>query len=150
MKCNVDYVLREMTINDYDYVYPLWEQIEGLSLEESDTKEAMAIYLNRNRGLCFVACVGDEIVGTLLCGHDGRRGILRHLAVKKEFRRRGIARALVSESVSALAREKIRKCNTYVLDTNAEGLLFWKHLGWYMLEDNYRTLQTSTRQNGWT
>jgi ribosomal protein S18 acetylase RimI-like enzyme len=143
----MEYVLREMTIHDYDDVWRLWKLSEGLSLEEeSDTREAIAIYLRRNRGLCFVACVGDEIVGTVLCGHDGRRGILRHLAVKKEFRRRGIARALINESLSALAKEGIRKCNTFVMDANTEGRLFWEHMGWCMLEDDYRTMQVSTRQ----
>lgn len=142
----MDYVLREMTIDDYDDVWRLWEQAEGLSLEEADTREAMAIYLNRNPGLCFVACIGDKVVGTVLCGHDGRRGILRHLAVKKEFRHRGIARALINKSLSALAKEGIRKCNTYVMDTNTEGRLFWEHMGWHVLEDNYRTMQISTRQ----
>ena len=146
MRRSMAYVLREMTIDDYDDVWRLWEQTEGLSLEEADTREAMAIYLNRNLGLCFVACVGDKIVGTVLCGHDGRRGILRHLAVKKEFRHRGIARALINKSLSALAKEGIRKCNTYVMDTNTEGRLFWEHVGWHVLEDNYRTMQISTRQ----
>jgi hypothetical protein len=53
------YSVREMTINDYEKVYSLWKQAEGLTLEESDTREAIALYLGRNPGLCFVAIVSS-------------------------------------------------------------------------------------------
>jgi GNAT superfamily N-acetyltransferase len=136
-----------MTMDDYGEVYRLWKKAEGISLEESDTREAISIYLNRNRGLCFVACIGDQIVGTVLCGHEGRRGILRHLVVKREFRRKGIARALLNKCLSALAKEGIKKCNTFVEDANVEGRRFREHMGWFVLEDNYRTLQILTPQD---
>jgi putative acetyltransferase len=88
--------------------------------------------------------MGDQIVGTVLCGHEGRRGILRHLVVKKEFRRKGIARALTKECLLALEKEGIKKCNTFVEDTNLEGRRFWEHMGWSVLEDSYRTMQIRT------
>jgi GNAT superfamily N-acetyltransferase len=91
-----------------------------------------------------VAVVENGIVGTVLCGHDGRRGILRHLAVKPAFRKKGIARALVKKSLDALGGQGIRKCNLYVEDYNPAGLQFWEHLGWRRLKDDYRTLQTLT------
>lgn len=143
----MDYNIREMTIDDYDEVYHLWEQTEGLSLEEGDSREDIKIYLNRNQGFCFVACVDVRIIGSVLCGHEGRRGILRHLAVKREYRGKGFARALINESLSALYKDGIKKCNTFVLDENVDGRRFWEHMGWYVLEDNYRTVQTSTFQD---
>jgi ribosomal protein S18 acetylase RimI-like enzyme len=141
---NMSYTIRQMKIGDYTRVYALWKETEELSLEESDSKESLGIYLRRNRGFCFVACDGDQIIGTILCGHEGRRGILRHLAVGRNCRHRGIARALIKQCLSALARAGIRKCNTFVLDGNEEGKRFWENMGWYGLEDNYRTLQTPT------
>jgi predicted N-acetyltransferase YhbS len=92
----MDYSVREMTIDDYGEVYHLWEQTEGLSLEEGDSRDAIKIYLRRNQGFCFVACVQGRVVGTVLCGHKGRRGILRHLAVTRECRGKGIARGLIN------------------------------------------------------
>ena len=142
----MDFSIREMTIDDYDQAYRLWVQTEGLSLGESDCKEGISLYLRRNPGLCFVATVGKDIAGTILCGHEGRRGILRHLVVKSNFRRKGIARSLVNECLCALGRDGIKKCNTFVDDTNAEGRRFWEHLGWHVLEDNYRTMQSVTTQ----
>ena len=143
----MDYSIREMTIDDYDEVYHLWEQTEGLSLEEGDSREAIEIYLNRNQGLCFVAYADDQIIGTVLCGHEGRRGTLRHIAVKRGYRGKGIARALIKQSLSALSKDGIKKCNTFVMDENVEGLRFWEHIGWYVLEDNYRTMQILTIQD---
>lgn len=142
----LDYKIRQMTMADYSGAYSLWKRTEGLSLEESDSREAMAIYLGRNRGFCFVACKGDRVIGTILCGHEGRRGIVRHLAISRKYRQRGVARTLISRCLSALGKAGIRKCNTFVLDTNTEGRSFWEHMGWYLLEDNYRTLQTPTAQ----
>jgi ribosomal protein S18 acetylase RimI-like enzyme len=141
---NMDYNIREMTIGDYDEVYHLWELTEGLCLEEGDSREDIGIYLRRNRGLCFVACADDQIIGTVLCGHEGRRGILRHLAVKCGYRGKGIGRALIKQSLLALSKAGIKKCNTFVMDDNVEGRSFWEHIGWYILEDNYRTFQIPT------
>lgn len=140
----MNYMIREMRIDDYEDVYRLWEQTEGLTLEESDSREDIEIYLRRNQGLCFVVCSDDRIVGTVLCGHEGRRGILRHLAVKRKSRDQGIARALVNKCLSSLANQGIKKCNTFVLDKNVWGRRFWEHMGWYVIEDNYRTMQIPT------
>jgi ribosomal protein S18 acetylase RimI-like enzyme len=96
--------IRQITVADYEAVYGLWAQTEGMSLGDDDTRERIAFYLARNPGLCFVAAVNGAIVGTVLCGHEGRRGILRHLAVEPTFRRRGIASALVNKCLVALAR----------------------------------------------
>jgi N-acetylglutamate synthase len=140
----MSYNIRDMTLDDYSDVCRLWEQTEGMGLEEDDSREAIAIYLRRNQGLCFVACVDGKIVGTVLCGHEGRRGILRHLAVTSDFRKKGVARALVNKCLAALGEQGVRKCNIFVLDENVEGLRFWDRMGWYRLPDNYRTLQILT------
>lgn len=141
------FTIRAMKMEDYSRVRRLWKETEGLSLEESDSKEAIAVYLKRNRGFCFVACFGDLIVGTILCGHEGRRGFLRHLAVRKTYREKGIARRLIARGLSALAQAGIRKCNLFVLNTNVDGRGFWEHMGWYGLEDNFRMMQITTMKS---
>lgn len=130
-----------MALDDYPSVIAIWRQSEGLSLTEDDEEGGIALYLRRNQGLCFVALVDGQTVGTVLCGHDGRRGILRHLAVLREHRRRGIGRRLVGAALAALCAEGIRKCNLYVLDENPDGLRYWKNLGFQQLDDSFRTLQ---------
>jgi N-acetylglutamate synthase len=138
------YKIRQMKIADYPKICSLWEKSEGLYLDESDSLEAISLYLRRNRGICFVACEGEKIIGTVLCGHDGRRGILRHLAVDSKHRHKGIALELVNRSMSALANAGIRRCTAFVLDENVKGLGFWQHIGWRILEYNFRMLQAPT------
>ena len=111
-------------LSDYENAYSLWESTEGICLDEEDTLEAIDIYLKRNKNLCFVAMIENKLVGTILCGHEGRRGILRHFAVTPEFRNKGIAKKLVYKCRNALANEGIRKCDTYVLKSNDKGLNF--------------------------
>ena len=134
-----------MSLDDYDSVYRLWSTAEGMSLGDDDNREGIALYLLRNPKSCFVALDGAEIVGVALCGHEGRRGILRHLAVRQEYRRRGIAASLVQSCFEALVAEGIKKCNIFVMDDNGAGMEFWEHIGFYRLEDNYRTLQHGTQ-----
>ena len=140
MNCKI----RRMTLRDYAAVHRLWLQAEGMSLTGDDNREGIALYLRRNRGLCFIATSENQLIGTVLCGHDGRRGILRHLAVRKEFRKQGIALRLAQKSLTALAGQGIQKCNLYVMDYNVTGLRFWKHIGFHLIADDYRTLQIGT------
>ncbi len=140
----MDYTIRQMTMGDYDEAYRLWTTADGICLDEEDRLEGIARYLLRNQGLCFVAIADDRLAGTVLCGHEGRRGILRHLVVAPEFRGNGIARELISRCRAALAREGIRKCNTFVLDSNTAGRQFWRHVGWHLLDDDFRVMQMPT------
>ena len=130
----MDYHLRDMTIDDYDSVVQLWRRTEGIILSDSDKREPMRRFLERNPGLSSVAYVGDELVGAVLCSHDGRRGYLHHLAVDTQFRRRGIGSALVQRSLEALSGERIAKCNIFILERNKDGIAFWQRNGFTLLE----------------
>jgi ribosomal protein S18 acetylase RimI-like enzyme len=127
--------LRAMTPADYDAVLALWQSSEGIGLNESDTREAIAAYLVRNPGFSLVAEVKGVIVGALLCGHDGRRGYLHHLAVASPHRRRGLGRTLVDESIARLRAQGITKCNIFLFANNAAGRAFWLRQGWAPRED---------------
>jgi len=136
--------IRLMTVDDYEDVYALWSTSDGMNLGEEDSRAGIALYLERNPGCCFVGTEGGRLVGTALCGHDGRRGILRHLAVHQDARGRGLGKQLVRACLEALAAAGISKCNVSVMDSNAAGLCFWQHLGARVLEYDWRTLQLAT------
>lgn len=123
-------IYREMVFSDYDAVTRLWRGSEGLVLRDVDAPEPIARYLARNPGLSFVAVEGDEVVGAVLCGSDGRRGYLQHLAVAPALRRRGIGRQLVRRSIAALAERGVLKCHLMVLSENAAARAFWASIGW--------------------
>jgi ribosomal protein S18 acetylase RimI-like enzyme len=143
-----DCVIDEMNIRDYDEVAGLWRRSEGIGLHDStDSRQGVAEYLRRNPGLSFVCRREGKLVGAVLCGHDGRRGYLHHLAVQHDRRRQGIARALVAKCLEKLGAIGIEKCNIFLFSNNKAGEEFWKHLGWKERAD-LKVLQIST--NGTT
>ena len=126
MRC----VIKPMTLADYDEVFSLWQNSKGVGLSESDTRPAVASYLKRNRGMSFVVRDGKRLVGAVLCGHDGRRGYLHHLAVADSHRRKGIGTKLVTRCLAELKRLDIPRCNIFLYAGNADGERFWKTSGW--------------------
>ena len=123
-------IMRALTLADYEAVRRLWQDTEGVGLNESDSRENIALFLARNPSLSRVAVCADEIVGAVLCGHDGRRGYLHHLAVAKAHRKLGLGRQLVESCLADLARQGISKCNIFLFADNVVGEAFWRHNGW--------------------
>jgi ribosomal protein S18 acetylase RimI-like enzyme len=107
-----------MQISDYDAVMKLWRDCEGLSLRDADSASGVEKYLERNPGLSFVALDGTRIVGSIMAGHDGKRGYIQHLAVGEELRGLGVASELVGRCLSALKSQGIEKSHVHVLKDN--------------------------------
>jgi len=107
----------------------LWQKSEGVGLSAADEPHALAAYLLRNPGLSLVALLGEQVVGTVLCGHDGRRGFLHHLVVAAGQQRQGIGRRLLARSLAALQQAGIQKCHLLVFKSNAPGRAFWQAVG---------------------
>lgn len=139
--------IRAFRISDHPQVRVLWEKSEGVGLNESDTREAVGRYLKRNPGMSLVATAGRRVVAAVLCGHDGRRGYLHHLAVARRWRRRGLGRLLVDRCLASLAAEGIDKCNLFLFSDNAEGKAFWRRIGWSVRAD-LRLVQRATSGGG--
>ena len=133
-------IVRVFHVEDYDAVLALWRRTEGVGLNESDTRSAIAAYLRRNPRFSFVAEKDGRIVGAVLCGHDGRRGYLHHLAMAKRNRQRGIGRQLVNACLAKLRKAGIQKCNIFIFANNAAGMKFWAHTGW-KLRTELRVMQ---------
>jgi putative acetyltransferase len=136
--------LRAFELRDYEKVRGLWEGMPGIGLNESDTRPAIALFLRRNRGFSLVATAGGILVGAVLCGHDGRRGYLHHLAVLQEWRRRGTGRRMVEACLERLAAAGIPKCNIFLFADNTRGRAFWRRNGWMVRED-LKVMQRPTR-----
>ena len=135
--------IRVMTIDDYEAVHALWMTIHGFSIRSiDDSEEGVRQFLQRNPGLSVVAVNSDdEVVGAILCGHDGRRGFIQHACVSPDFRRRGIGRKLVHRALAALKAEQITKVALVAFKKNEGGNAFWAEEGFTLRDDlNYRNL----------
>jgi ribosomal protein S18 acetylase RimI-like enzyme len=121
---------REFSIEDYDATLQLWQRVEGLEVAEGDDKEGVAQFVARNPGLSRVAIDEGKLVGVVMCGHDGRRGHIYHLAVDHAYRRYGLGKRLVQECLDGLRRVGVIRAIILVADNNLGGAEFWKRSGW--------------------
>jgi putative acetyltransferase len=122
--------IRAMTFADYRAALELWQNSEGLGLSDADSEEGIGAFLERNPGFSAVA-LNDSgaLIGAVLCGHDGRRGCLYHLAVDRAYRKRGVATRLLAWCLERLAAERIQKCNIFLYADNTAGAAFWERAG---------------------
>lgn len=129
----MELAIKSFTIEDYEPVINLWHETDGIVLSDTDEMEPMKIFLHRNPGLSLVAYIENTLAGVILCSHDGRRGYLHHLAVKKEYRNQKIGSTLVKKCLKKISEEGIKKCNIFILDENDKGMKFWEKNGFKIL-----------------
>jgi len=120
-----------MAVDDLEAVAVVWNATEGVGMNESDGPEQLRGFLDRNPGLSLIARDGSRLVGAVLCGHDGRRGFLYHLAVLTDYRKRGLGRAMVDRCLKSLSMLGLLRCNILIYVDNHSGEQFWKKAGWY-------------------
>lgn len=126
---------REFRIRDYDAAVQLWRGADGIEVAEGDLRQDVTSYLTRNPGLSRVAEKNSRIIGAVLCGHDGRRGFIYHLAVDPAYQRQAIGGRLVDECLAALRLAGIKRALILVAADNAMGMAFWRSQGWEDVPD---------------
>ena len=130
---------RLMDIADYEQAYDLWILCGNGLNDKDDSREGIEKYLKRNPSTSFVATCDGRVVGVILCGHDGRRGIIQHACVSPDCRRLGIGNRLVELALEALKDEGINKVLLVAFKKNEGGNAFWEAQGFTLREDlNYR------------
>ena len=130
----IDIETRVFSLGDYDVAIELWKKVDGLDVAEGDDRETIRRFLERNPGLSRVATDGSTIVGAALCGHDGRRGYIYHLAVDPAYQGRQLGKRLVEECLAGLRRAGLERANILVAKDNPRGRDFWRRTGWEDLD----------------
>lgn len=135
----MEFNIRAMEIGDYAFVFDLWSSINGFGIRSvDDSEDGLARFLGRNPSTSIVAEMNGKIVGSVLCGHDGRTATFYHVCVREDYREHGIGRAMVSSAIQALREEKINKVNLIAYKDNEIGNHFWSSEGWNRRDDlNY-------------
>lgn len=132
-------ILRTMTLEDYYQVHKLWTGIKGFAIRTiDDSKEGVERFLKRNPETSVVAEEDGHIIGSILCGHDGRRGCMYHVCVAEEYRQNGVGHKMALEVMKRLQKEGISKVNLIAFKSNTVGNEFWSKTGWtYRNDINY-------------
>ena len=129
-------IIRTMTIEDYEQVKKLWLSISGFGIRSiDDSREGVSRFLLRNPDTSIVAELNGEIVGSILCGHDGRQACFYHVCVKEELRCHGIGKAMAIKAMSQLKKEGINKISLVAFKSNEAGNSFWPKVGWKLRDD---------------
>ena len=130
--------IQPMSIGDYEDVRALWMTIRGFRIRAlDDSREDIERFLRRNPTTSVIAECDGRIVGSILCGSDGRQGSLYHVCVAKEYRRQGIGTRMVGYCMQELKKIGINKVALIAFKNNDVGNAFWTKIGWKMSNANY-------------
>lgn len=121
--------------SDYEQVYQLWGSIEkGVHVGRSDTLPEIQKKISRDPDLFLVAESDGRIIGSVIGGFDGRRGLVYHLAVSVSFRGLGIGSRLMDEVESRLRAKGCLKCYLLVTIDNSEVENYYQRRGWQRMD----------------
>ena len=116
---------------DYPTVRLLWENTgQGIQLRRSDTPDEIRKKLQRDPDLFLVAEENGKMLGSVLGGFDGRRGMVYHLAVTETYRKRGIGELLMDELEIRLKAKGCIRCYLLVTVENESAMRFYEKRGW--------------------
>ncbi|MEM1452957.1 MAG: GNAT family N-acetyltransferase [Planctomycetota bacterium] len=124
-----DTLLRDFVPEDLSAARDLWGRCEGLGAGRYDDDASWLRFLERNPGLSYAAVRDGRMVGTVLGGTDGRRGLIYRLAVDPDVRRSGLARRLVDRYLESLGQLGIDRVLVFLFDDNVDGRRFWRAIG---------------------
>lgn len=128
----IDVLLRIFSYpTDYNQVLHLWQTAgKGIRVQRSDQPNEILKKLARDPDLFLVACNEGKIIGTVIAGFDGRRGMIYHLVVASEFRNQGIASKLMDEVEKKLVSKGCIRCYLFVTPDNTAAMEFYEKHGW--------------------
>lgn len=122
--------------DDFSRVQSLWASMEkGVRVGRSDTPEEILKKLAHDPDLFLVAEEDGRMIGTVIGGFDGRRGLLYHLAVSASFRGQGVGSRLMDEIESRLRAKGCLRCYMMVLADNEEAMRFYEKRGWGTMQN---------------
>jgi len=128
--------IREFALTcDLDRMLDLWSAAgRGIQLGRSDEPEEIRKKLARDPDLLLVAEDNGRLIGAVMGGFDGRRGMVYHLAVAAGERGKGIGRALMAELESRLQAKGCLKYYLLVTKDNPEAVEFYERQGWEVMD----------------
>jgi ribosomal protein S18 acetylase RimI-like enzyme len=123
-----------METGHYEGLIQLWSSFPGNALTGADSEANFTSFLEANGGFCFTAFSGERLAGSVMAGHDTRRGYVYHLAVAGDLQDRGLGRMLMERCEEALRSAGIEKVHLFIFTDNT-AVEFYRKAGWHLRED---------------
>ena len=121
---------------DFESVFRLWKNAgAGIQLRRSDNPDELRKKLQRDPDLFLVATIENEVVGCVIGGFDGRRGMIYHLAVNQAYREEGIGSKLMAEVEKRLKAKGCIRSYLLVTRENDSAMHFYQNRGWKPMDN---------------
>jgi ribosomal protein S18 acetylase RimI-like enzyme len=138
--------IQNLTIRDYTRITDLWTRA-GLSFRPRgrDSKETIAAEIRANPEFFLGAFEDGHLVGVAVLSSDARKGWINRLAIDPDYRRRGIAKALITESERILRKHGLRMFCALIDNDNTVSKELFRKSGYVEHRD---IIYFSKRDNG--
>jgi ribosomal protein S18 acetylase RimI-like enzyme len=133
--------IRPCQLEDIEAILELWRQADATP-SVTDTADDLKRAISESSAHVLVAEIGGRIVGSIIGAFDGWRGNIYRLAVHRDFRRKGVARALVIEVEERLIRQGAKRITALVEKDQPRAMSFWEAVGYRMDERIVRRVRT--------
>ena len=127
-------LIAKMSCNDYSGLIGLWSKFPGNTMTGADSREDFEKFLSKNSDYCFTASEDGSLVGSVMAGHDSRRGYIYHLAVDESLQGKGIGERLMTVAEDALRNAGIEKAHLFIYMNNP-AIRFYEKSGWHRRSD---------------
>ncbi len=122
--------------DDFAAAIRLWSSAgSGIRVGPSDAPVELEKKLQRDPDLFLVAEADGVLVGTVIGGFDGRRGLIYHLAVNPAYRAQGVGTRLMDEVEARLRAKGCTRCYLFVTPENTEAMRYYEKRGWQVLNN---------------
>lgn len=126
--------IRNMGIEDYCEVYKLWQEC-GISLGKSDSEDEIQKFISMNPETSLVGTIDNKIIGCVLGGYDGRRGLIHHLAVHPDYQGNDYGTILMECLENKFKEKGVVKISFWVQNSNIGVVDFYEKLGYELRKD---------------
>jgi len=121
--------IRACRLEDLGGVLELWQQAAATP-SVTDTGDDLRRAVADGPAHVLVAEVNGRLIGSIIGTFDGWRGNIYRLVVHPDYRRHGVARALVAEVERKMAEQGAKRITALVEKDHPLAMNFWEAVGY--------------------
>jgi ribosomal protein S18 acetylase RimI-like enzyme len=139
--------VRECRQDEIEAVLSLWKEAES-TVSVTDTLQYLYQTLVEPSALVLIAELDNRLIGTVIGTFDGWPGNIYRLAVHPDYRRQGIARALVTEVEKRFVQQGVKRVTALVEKDHPWATGFWDAVSYQQDTRMVRYVRTLSTREG--